>query len=590
MRYLSANANGTWQFRFQIPKASRYLFDGKTELKRSLGKCSSKSAKLQALKLESFVRRVLIKDHTPEKHDDSDLIIKEIEILINSGSLSLSRAVLTLKNHFNHQDLANSRSLTTHSEDQLKSVGNVSPDLVVLNDIYRGDKSPLKRADEWITRFDTQIEASLLVRVVNYYQLMFCAKQALQAQNWPEVELISHKLKTLAQTNELLALVQLSSDSAQAQSNKQQSSNRYSLETVLKSYAKDKRIVKGINTEKKQHTKIESELRREVNRCRLVHKLIGVDDISKITREKVVNAIALISELPIVPVQSKHKALFDKTPVKEWAELGKKLGLRTFSHRTVFSYVSAASALYEWSNRHVDSLIGNPWRGVIKKRKSGQSQLNERNPFSNEHLKLIFSQKHFANGISALPTRKGRKLYYQYWLPVIALYSGMRPNEIAQLHRKDIKCRNGIYYFDINELREDQSLKNSGANRIVPIHSKLIELGFLDFVAQFNNDHHLFPELKYYDRDGYFKNAGEWFRRFIKEILPDSEKLSFYSFRHTFADCFKQHQVNPTIPGTLLGHKTNTITFDVYGGKVELNTLKENIEMVEFEGVLEMVI
>lgn len=54
-------------------------------------------------------------------------------------------------------------------------------------------------------------------------------------------------------------------------------------------------------------------------------------------------------------------------------------------------------------------------------------------------------------------------------------------NEICQLYIDDIKISKGIWYFHINDERDDQHIKNPQSNRIVPIHPVLIDLGILEY-------------------------------------------------------------------------------------------------------------
>ncbi|MCZ5067667.1 integrase, partial [Escherichia coli] len=66
-------------------------------------------------------------------------------------------------------------------------------------------------------------------------------------------------------------------------------------------------------------------------------------------------------------------------------------------------------------------------------------------------------------------------------------------NELCQLYLSDIRMsENGVSYLDFNldspdkvmdtEAEADKSLKTLNALRQVPIHPRLIELGFLEYV------------------------------------------------------------------------------------------------------------
>lgn len=46
-----------------------------------------------------------------------------------------------------------------------------------------------------------------------------------------------------------------------------------------------------------------------------------------------------------------------------------------------------------------------------------------------------------------------------FWLPLIAVFSGLRQEEIGQLHVADIQREDGMWFFDINK-RPPRMLKN----------------------------------------------------------------------------------------------------------------------------------
>ncbi|TDE41234.1 DUF6538 domain-containing protein [Antarcticimicrobium sediminis] len=90
-----------------------------------------------------------------------------------------------------------------------------------------------------------------------------------------------------------------------------------------------------------------------------------------------------------------------------------------------------------------------------------------------------------------------------YWLPLIAAYTGARREEIAGLQPSDIREESGIPYFDIAE-NENRGVKTLAGERRIPIHDRLIALGFLDHVEamQRRKAQDLFPELR---PKGHFK-------------------------------------------------------------------------------------
>ena len=77
-----------------------------------------------------------------------------------------------------------------------------------------------------------------------------------------------------------------------------------------------------------------------------------------------------------------------------------------------------------------------------------------------------------------LITRDGR-----YWVPLIALFSGMRAGEIVQLQLKDVRLNDQWWVFDINKGDDgSKAVKTASSLRQVPIHPSLMELGFMEWV------------------------------------------------------------------------------------------------------------
>ena len=68
----------------------------------------------------------------------------------------------------------------------------------------------------------------------------------------------------------------------------------------------------------------------------------------------------------------------------------------------------------------------------------------------------------------------------RYWVTLLSAYSGARLNEICQLDVIDIQELDGIWTINLNANSADKSIKTEAGNRLVPIHPKLLEFGFLD--------------------------------------------------------------------------------------------------------------
>ncbi|WP_123812188.1 site-specific integrase [Ottowia oryzae] len=123
---------------------------------------------------------------------------------------------------------------------------------------------------------------------------------------------------------------------------------------------------------------------------------------------------------------------------------------------------------------------------------------------------------------------------FEYWLPLLALYAGLRIEEAAQLHLEDLSCEDGIWFFDINSRRE-KSLKNDNAAREIPVHPELIRLGLLKYREALRDSGYvrLFPELTYESASGYSGTASNKFTKMFAALgWPRDGTVVFHCFRH----------------------------------------------------------
>ena len=174
--------------------------------------------------------------------------------------------------------------------------------------------------------------------------------------------------------------------------------------------------------------------------------------------------------------------------------------------------------------------------------------------FTPEDLTRIFESPIYTQGY--LPLGGGKIACF--WLPLLALYTGARIEELAQLQVTDVKHDRGLgHYLSISDLANPSAqLKNTHSRRNIPLHPVLIACGFLDHVR--SREHgYLFPDLKINPRgkrSGYFSN---WFSGYLRKKvgIADTRKV-FHSFRHTFKDLCRKHGIEEAVHDALTGHKS----------------------------------
>jgi integrase len=225
--------------------------------------------------------------------------------------------------------------------------------------------------------------------------------------------------------------------------------------------------------------------------------------------------------------------------------------------KTINTHLAAYKGLFKWAeeNSYVEK---NVFAGLAIKQ--GKTAGKAREAFSSEQIELI--QNTIIHNEQGLIKKK-----YQYWGPLIGLYTGARLNEIAQLELNDIRQEDGIWCFDINDQSEGKTLKTTSARRLVPIHSKLIELGFIKYVQTLRSSKktRLLHELGYSEGTGYGRNLSRWFNGpFLKALGMDKQGLVFHSFRHTMNTNLLQSDVGDPLVKSILGHAQEGVTHLVY--------------------------
>ncbi len=171
----------------------------------------------------------------------------------------------------------------------------------------------------------------------------------------------------------------------------------------------------------------------------------------------------------------------------------------------------------------------------------------------------------------------------RFWIPVIAMYTGMRLDEICQLHLEDIREVDGILCFDINDGGQ-RKVKTSAGKRIVPVHPELVNRGFLRYLEEQKSRGaiQLWENLRP-NKYGYWgKSFGKWYGQFNRKCVTADPLKVFHSFRHTVADTLKQKGVAEGVIAEILGHANGSITTGRYGKRYRPAVLLEALEHLNY--------
>ncbi|WP_027909343.1 tyrosine-type recombinase/integrase [Pseudomonas sp. URMO17WK12:I4] len=238
-----------------------------------------------------------------------------------------------------------------------------------------------------------------------------------------------------------------------------------------------------------------------------------------------------------------------------------------------------------------DRLIGEAIK--IKGCKNTESKVTK--AFLDSNLVSLFTSWPYQT--YALDTPKDRVLLdahsYCFWLMPLGLFTGARLNELCQLRAHDvIQDIHGVHLLSINANGFNKSLKNAQSEREIPICSKLISMGFLDFVDERRHtagpDALLFSELAFDAKHLYSRAASRFFcgpvtgAGFIGLHCPVALEggFNFKSFRRSFALRLEKSGVSSSTIAHLLGHLGGApeVTSEHYLDKPLSLTLLEQLE------------
>jgi integrase len=150
----------------------------------------------------------------------------------------------------------------------------------------------------------------------------------------------------------------------------------------------------------------------------------------------------------------------------------------------------------------------------------------------------------------------------------------------------DIREEQGIAYFDMTATGRGKRRKTESSKRRVPIHSKLIEMGFLGYVEQMRKQGHsrLFPALVSQD-EKVTASWSKWWGRYARKHGGFDKLKVFHSFRHAFKDALREGGVQEEVSDALTGHAPTTEGRKYGGNGYPLKRLKEGIEKLCYPGL-----
>lgn len=263
--------------------------------------------------------------------------------------------------------------------------------------------------------------------------------------------------------------------------------------------------------------------------------------------------------------------------LEEAADFADENGLPKMAFETQTTYLNMMLRFVKWA--HNEEHIQHIKLGDIEPLATKGRPESKRRSFTVNELQKIFNAPVYTGCFDDEYrfARAGPNIIRRsrYWVPLIALFTGMRLGEILQLTTEHIRKSDAGTDFIV--LTPDMRLKTPDSQREVPIHSLLVAFGFLGFVEgkRAKGESELFDDVPLAS-DGtrstlFSKRFASFLRSVgIKDVSPGS---CFHMFRHTMKDALDRGQVPEEHSDAICGWSRGKKMGRKYGDGKDADTL-----------------
>jgi len=324
-------------------------------------------------------------------------------------------------------------------------------------------------------------------------------------------------------------------------------------------------------------------------RSQLMHLVDALGAETKITRITRADAGRVFEGLRFLPSEHQSHAELVGLSFFDAVQKARKLGLPARHPKTINNYLTSYRGLFDTLTKLGNSITENPFKGMtLDVPDDGESE----RAFEDNELVAILKSPVFMGCLrEQRPFDSGDMLLNEkrFWAPLIALMTGARVGEIAQLTPADIRQVDGFWVFDFNQ-EGDKRLKTPSSRRRVPIHSELKRLGILGFAkSQEERGEKLLLGGSLPKNGNAGQPLGNWFReRFLPAALPAKRPgTGWHSFRHALENGLRAAGIRDDVGNRITGHSTPGVAAKY--GKYDMKVLSEALETVQFPAELKAI-
>ncbi len=257
--------------------------------------------------------------------------------------------------------------------------------------------------------------------------------------------------------------------------------------------------------------------------------------------------------MSIMPMRPKQNGITDNMSVIQVIKLvdGKSkadveaLGLKCLSSKTIGNRFTTVREFLKYIGTQQYPIklgLGDIVKFTGKAAKKGSAG---RRGFNVNELKQLFESESYQRCMFRRPC--------DYWLPLLALFTGARQGELVQLYVEDIYQENGMWVININD-KDDKRLKSPDAARVVPLHPTLVKVDFITYLNKCKAAEQikLFPDEVRNSRDQFAYSKR--FSSYRKKCGVVDSQVDFHAFRHTVSGILIGKGVVEGIVNDIVGH------------------------------------
>lgn len=205
------------------------------------------------------------------------------------------------------------------------------------------------------------------------------------------------------------------------------------------------------------------------------------------------------------------------------------------------SDIACLNAIFNWAVRN-RLLPDNPAKGIkaTEKVQAGTSKL----PYTDAEVGKL------------LMLARAETLPHLRWLPWLAAATGARIGELAQMHADQIEISGVTSVLHIRPAADGGRLKTAESERSIPVHSALVNEGFLDLVRSVGQGPLFYghssgdPDKKHASK-GKTNVVAAWIR---SKGFVEKRKAPNHAFRHWFKSAAAKAGIEDSMADALQGH------------------------------------